>query len=117
MINQIDNSINKLDINLTVILTEEVGCWVAQSLEVYYVAYGRTLEDAKSNFEKGFIRTIEENQKRFGNIDKFINTKAPDDTWREFEEFKRNFTKSIKVIDEHPNIPVMKLDYMNLKAA
>lgn len=102
---------------LTVFLTEDANCWIAQSLEVYYVAYGKTANEAKDNFEKGFYRTIEENMKRLGNIEGFINTKAPVDTWREFDEIKNKCTKSLKTLDLCDDLPSLHLDYMDLRAA
>lgn len=103
--------------SLTVMLVWEDNCWVALGLDVYYVAYGKTLSEAKNYFEKGFVRTIEENIKRLGNADKFFNTKAPDALWKEFEGLKDSYIKTVKILDTNLSIPTIQLNYMDLKAA
>lgn len=72
-------------IPLTVILTTGNNCWVAQGVQIDYVAYGETIDEAKINFEKGLMRTFEECSKSHGAINKFL-TPMPDDVFAEIQK-------------------------------
>jgi len=55
--------------NLHVMLIQEGKFWVAQGLEIDYVVQGNSIEEAKSNFEKGLEDTIDLNLKMYKNIE------------------------------------------------
>ena len=69
-------------LNLKVILIQEAGSWFAQGLEIDYAAEGKTLEEVKAAFEKGFCGTIYENLRVYGKLDKFL-VPAPVEIWKE----------------------------------
>jgi len=56
---------------------------VAQGLDVDYCAAGDSLAEAKENFTRGFIATIEANLREFGSIDSLI-APAPAEFFRLF---------------------------------
>lgn len=61
---------------------DDSGCF-AQGLEIDYAAAGQTIEEAKSNFEKGLSLTIEEHLKMHGTVAKLLKI-APQAVWDEY---------------------------------
>lgn len=69
--------------SLKVLLTKDGNSWFAQGLEIDYASFGKSVEDAKINFEKGLKSTIAEYLKLHGSIEKFLKP-APQDAWAEY---------------------------------
>jgi hypothetical protein len=70
-------------LDLRVLIVPEGGQWVAQGLEIDYVAYGATVNEAKANFENGLAATLQHNMEAFGTIENVLKV-APEDVWSEF---------------------------------
>lgn len=68
---------------LRVMLLEDEGSWFAQGLEIDYAASGRTIDEAKSNFEEGFRKTIHEHLLMHGGIERFLKV-ADQAAWDEY---------------------------------
>ncbi len=69
--------------HLKVFITTEGGHWVAQGLDIDYLAQGKSIEDVKTQFEDGLTATIHEHLKIYGSIEKVL-VPAPADVWKEF---------------------------------
>lgn len=65
---------------LNVVMCEDGGQWFAQGLEIDYASYGKTIEEAKKNFETGLAATIHEHIKIIGDLSKFFKP-APAEAW------------------------------------
>lgn len=57
------------------IVKDTNDAWFAQCIDLDYATQGSTIDEAKSNFEKGLTLTIKAHLDRFGTIDHFM--KAP----------------------------------------
>lgn len=68
--------------HLRVLLVAEGEHWHAQGLEIDYMAQGSTIDEAKVNFETGFLVTIEENLRVHGSIEPLLNV-APPEVWKD----------------------------------
>ncbi len=67
---------------INVLLIEEDDCWYAHGLEVDYTAQGSSFDDAKRNFETGFLSTIHANIQKHGSIAPLL-VPAPPELWKE----------------------------------
>lgn len=69
--------------NLRVLIVPEGDdCYFAQCKEIDYAAEGSTIEEAKKNFEKGFVATIYHHLKFFGSLKNMIRP-VSDELWQE----------------------------------
>ncbi|MGA3026969.1 MAG: hypothetical protein ABSF98_19605 [Bryobacteraceae bacterium] len=68
--------------NLHVLLIPSGSNWVAQGVEIDYVAQGDSIEGAKHNFEHGLESSIDLNIRMYGNIEGLL-TFGPDEVLRE----------------------------------
>ncbi len=68
--------------NLRVVLLQEDGVWIAQGLEIDYLAQGSSEKDVKKQFEQGLAATIHAHLYKFGNIDNLLHA-APPEVWKE----------------------------------
>lgn len=68
---------------LRVLLCPDGAGWYAQGLEIDYAATGSTMEETKENFEAGLAKTIAENVRMHGSIQKMLKV-APQDVWSEY---------------------------------
>ena len=66
--------------SLKVLMCEDAGFWFAQGLDVDYAAYGKTIDEAKQNFEDGMVATIHEHLKMYGSLVHFLKP-APKEEW------------------------------------
>jgi hypothetical protein len=79
----VDGDIHAVAIwNLQVLLIPDHKFWIAQGLQIDYVAQGDSPEQAKSNFEKGLEESIDLNLRMYGNI-KGLLVFAPDEVLQE----------------------------------
>lgn len=58
--------------NIRVVIVPDDGSYFAQGLDIDYAAQGETIEEVKSNFEKGFKATIDQHLKVYGSLRNFI---------------------------------------------
>lgn len=65
------------------------GGFVAQGLEVDYVATGATVEDAQHRFAEGFLRTVRSIIRRNSRLDSLFKSKAPRSAWAAYMESDR----------------------------
>ena len=66
--------------NLRVIVFDEArDVWIAQCIDIDYVASGETAEKAKQNFERGLLMSIKLNLEKFGHLNNFL--KPPPLEW------------------------------------
>jgi hypothetical protein len=68
--------------NLRVAIYHDDKYWVAQGLELDYVAQGVSLDDVKKQFEDGLAATIRQHLTMFGNIVPML-VQAPREVWAE----------------------------------
>jgi len=68
------------------------GGFVAQGLEVDYVATGATVEDAQHRFAEGFLRTMRSIIRRDSRLDSLFKSKAPRGAWAAYMEGDRQDT-------------------------
>ena len=68
-------------LNLQVIVAPEGDSWIAQAIELDYVAAGDNPEDAKQRFESGLCETIQENFKIYGHLNNMLESRAPAEHW------------------------------------
>lgn len=78
-------------LEIKVLITREKDAWVAEGLDIYFVAQGSSLEEAKANFIHGLVETIRINVQRFGTWREIVRP-APAELWREFHEAIENLT-------------------------
>lgn len=57
---------------------EDTKLWIAQSLDVDYVASGRSLEEAKHNFATGLSRMIKRHLEKFGDVSRIMQNPSKD---------------------------------------
>ncbi len=74
--------------NLQVLLIQEGKFWIAQGLQIDYVVQGNSIEEARSNFEKGLEDTIDLNLRMYKNIDGLL-VFAPDEILQEAARNKK----------------------------
>jgi hypothetical protein len=60
------------EVHIRVWLFREGDHFVAQGIDIDYVACGRTREQAERHFEEGFVATIEAHQEKFGHLTNFV---------------------------------------------
>ena len=58
--------------NLRVIMCKDKGIWWAQGIEINYGASGKTMAQAKKNFEQGLSATIRLQLEAFDSIDQLL---------------------------------------------
>ena len=69
--------------NLRVPIERDGSLWVAQGLEVDYLALGHTVAEAEKHFEDGLAATVGEHLLVHGNLDHLL-APAPPAVWRSF---------------------------------
>jgi hypothetical protein len=78
-----DGSLDVVSIgDLRVIITKDASWWLAQGLEIDYAAQGRSLNEAKGNFEHGLALLIDSHLAKFENIRGMLKP-APGETWND----------------------------------
>lgn len=87
----IPNELGKIP--LTVILIKKDDCWVALGVETYYVAYGKTVDDTKSNFEEGLMLTLNDPTNSPEAIKRFLDKKMPNDIFEKYLALKENWVQ------------------------
>lgn len=70
--------------NLHVMIYQEGNAWIAQGLEVDYVAQGKSAAEVKYRFQDGFLSTINEHLRMYKGIEKFL-VEPPKDVLLEME--------------------------------
>jgi hypothetical protein len=95
--------------NLRVVLVPEGNAWFAQGLEIDYAAQGKTVEEAKANFEKGLTKTIDQHLKMFGTLDKVLKS-APPEVWSEYLYEPLGLQKFYSQVSTHP---ISQLPFFN----
>jgi len=104
--------------NLRVAIYHDDKYWVAQGLELDYVAQGVSLEDVRKQFEDGLAATIQQHLTMFGNILGML-VQAPREVWAEAlvpDTIHNRFFQ----VSEHEVIKALPFDgisYFQLSAA
>lgn len=78
--------------NLSVLIVPDENFWFAQGLEINYGAQGDSEEDARKNFEQGFLATVHQHLKVHGNIERLLKF-APSQILREAARNKAAINK------------------------
>lgn len=94
--------------NVSVLLLNENGLWIAQCLEYDITAQGKRIKEAMQAFEEVFVGQavldIEQGKKPFEGI-----SKAPPEYWKMFNEGERLAdTRTFKQPETIPNLGLMK---------
>lgn len=105
--------------NLRVAIVPDGKYWIAQCLEIDYIAQGNSVADAKLQFENGLEATIQQHLRIFGNIQGML-VPAPPEVWKDAMNSKclrRRFSQ----ISEHQvaieSLPFQGIDYLEYSAA
>ena len=93
--------------HMKVWISHEKDHWIAQGLDMDYIAQGDTLEEVKKEFEDGVTATIHEYLKT-GNLKDFFST--PESIWAEFLGSSR---PSMKM--EYSQVSIHKLPKLNIQ--
>ena len=105
--------------NLRVVITRDGDRWIAQGLEIDYVAEGTSLRDVQTQFTAGLRLTIQEHCRIFGDVNRLLKV-APPAIWKEFMENARarQFTYSqIQTFQEFEQLAFPGITGYILKAA
>lgn len=62
----------------------DAGGFVAQGLDIDYVATGETVEEVKQRFAEGLIRTIESLIRRKRSLSALFKSKTPQEAWQAY---------------------------------
>lgn len=76
--------------NLRVVMCKDKGIWWAQGIEINYGASGKTMAQAKKNFEHGLAATIRLQLEAFDSIDNLL-VYAPKAVLKELPQVKRDY--------------------------
>lgn len=106
-------------LNLRVVIVPDGKLWFAQGLDIDYAAQGTSIEDAKKQFEDGFVATVHEHLKVFGTIDKLLSV-APNEVWQEMlyapkakhQLYSQVSTHSIAKEGELEALPFKGIEYL-----
>lgn len=106
--------------SLRVLIEQEDNYWFAQGLEIDYAASGNSLENVKSNFEKGLSGSIEEHLQMYGKLDNFLKV-APQDAWEPVLKNSSQFSLTVKMLvpkQQAPKLfPFDNIAYLEPQAA
>lgn len=103
--------------NLHVLVSHEDGVWIAQGLEIDYVAEGGSFEEVQAAFVKGMERTIDENLRRFNTIESLL-VPAPMDTWQPYLSAEPGCLRMIYQQESfHKALRFDQIDYVELPKA
>ena len=64
--------------NIRVVIVPDGSSWFAQGIDIDYAAQGATVEETKSNFEKGLKATIDQHLRVYGTIRGLLQLAAPE---------------------------------------
>lgn len=73
----------QLAIRCLIYLDDASKQWIAQGLDLDYVASAPSREDAMQEFQEGLVATIKSYLDEFGSIDAFVRP-APEHIWKDF---------------------------------
>jgi hypothetical protein len=95
------------ELHVLVSQSEDGEGFVAQGLEIDYVATGATEEEARDHFASGFLRTIRAMCKRGRDLGAlFTKSKAPPDAWTKyFAASNQHVLRCISVLDLSESLP------------
>jgi hypothetical protein len=79
--------------SLRVLLEQDGSSWVAQGIDIDYISYGKTIEEAQANFAEGLSLTVHEHLKMLNTI-KYMLKVAPQHV---FDEYLNADPASIKL--------------------
>jgi hypothetical protein len=103
--------------NLHVLISQEDGVWIAQGLEIDYVAEGGSLDEVLKAFDHGIQRTIEENMRRFTSIESMLEP-APFEIWQPYLKAESGCLRLVfEDTSFHPALRFDKVEYLELKKA
>ncbi len=74
-------------LGLQVVLAKQGKDWVAQGIELDYVAAGASQADVKKRFEDGLKETIQAHLDKFGHLKNFVAS-APAEVWMDLLKSK-----------------------------
>lgn len=63
--------------NLTVMIYQEDGLWVAQGLDIDHVTQGHSAAEVKQRFQESFTATLNEHLRKYRGIQKFVIDNQP----------------------------------------
>lgn len=84
---------------LRVLVTPSIdGGFVAQGLEVDYLATGATLDEVQQNFANGFLATVEAILRRGRDLTSLFKSSAPLEAWQQYIAGNRKHTLTCETI-------------------
>jgi hypothetical protein len=69
---------------IRVLLYQQAGMWIAQSVDVDYAAAGNTSEEAKASFTQGLTATIHAHLQEHGSLAHFLDRQAPAEVMQQY---------------------------------
>ena len=101
--------------HMKVLVTNEGDHWIAQGLDMDYIAQGNTLEEVKKEFEDGMAATIHEYLK-VGSVEKFFT--PPEGMWEQAfaDPSKIKMIKELSQVSIHRIPKPLTIQYMERAA-
>lgn len=92
---------------LRVLITPSAdGGYVAQGLEIDYVATGGTIEEAQNRFVEGWVRTVRALIDRGRSLDAMFKSQTPREIWRQYlDSDRRDLLTCATVLDLSDRLP------------
>lgn len=93
--------------NIRVLLKHDraSNCWFARGVDIDYAAQGNSESDVKRKFGDGLCRTIHENLKVHGTIEKLLRG-APRDVWTELYRNANTLKRTYSQVSAHRIQPI-----------
>ena len=100
---------------MRVLVEPDCGGWIAQGLEIDYVAQGATSAEAQENFAAGLVATMVANMGILNSLDSLLSRPAPPEMWVKYAALKDKCEVSIQAVAEvMPQKLQFKLPYTDL---
>lgn len=102
-----DGNVHAVATSLRVLISPaDAGGFVAQGLEIDYVATGETVEEVQDHFARGLLRTIEGLIRRNRPLSALFKSRTPPEAWQAFmnSQGQDQLTCGV-VVDLRPKLP------------
>jgi len=99
-----EDGTHDVEVAIRVWVYEQGGAWVAQGLDVNYVAAGESAEDAAERFAKGFMETVAAYLQEFNSIEEFVKP-APREVFQAFLNTQKAASSRRRLKDAPPALP------------
>ena len=100
--------------HVRVIIVPDGTSWFAQGVDIDYAAQGNSVEEAKTNFEKGLRATIDQHLRVYGTIRGILELAAPEILGNLVIESSAQFERysQVSAHDIHEALPYAQINYL-----